>query len=390
MALWPLFFVAVGCWLFFLNLLFFLNEFLNYLFVYQAGILNSFRLLLYFQPSLLVLAVPIGFLTALLMVYGRLSADREVVAVESCGFSPSILIWPMITVSFLMSLFLIFFMDTILPWGNISFLKLEYQIATERTAIVVRERMFIEDFDGYILYVKEKDDKKDILKDVTVWFLNDEQLPYRLIHAREGTLRQNKDNFHVMLDLSEGIMQQLGGQKKETKKEFYQMQFKNCDLDLSANKLKNGPGEFRDARNISIKELALRIDEEKKAHVDTRYDEIEYYKKFSIPFSALAFAFIGVPLGLVFRTGSIAGPFLAIILVAVYDCFIIFGQNGGPMGFISPFLGAWLPDFVLTILGWVMIYWLNHRLDFWRNIFSKKNTNKSDSARKPQIMIGYK
>ncbi|HTC21834.1 MAG TPA: LptF/LptG family permease, partial [bacterium] len=162
MALWPPFMVAVGCWLFFLNLLFFLNEFLNYLFVYQAGILNSFRLLLYFQPSLLVLAVPIGFLTALLMVYGRLSADREVVAVESCGFSPSILIWPMIIVSFLMSLFLVFFMDKILPWGNISFLKLEYQIATERTAIVVRERMFIKDFDGYILFVKEKDDKRDI------------------------------------------------------------------------------------------------------------------------------------------------------------------------------------------------------------------------------------
>ncbi|HTC20279.1 MAG TPA: LptF/LptG family permease, partial [bacterium] len=222
------------------------------------------------------------------------------------------------------------------------------------------------------------------------WFLNEEQLPYRLIHAREGTLRQNKDNFHVMLDLSEGIMQQLGGPKKETKKEFYQMQFKNCDLDLSANKLKNGPGEFRDARNISIKELALRISEEKKAHADTRYDEIEYYKKFSIPFSALAFAFIGVPLGLVFRTGSIAGPFLAIILVAIYDGFIIFGQNGGPMGFISPLFGAWLPDFVLTIFGLVLVYWLNHRLDFWQSIFHRKNIGESGPDRDSQMMTGSK
>jgi LPS export ABC transporter permease LptF len=380
MALWPPFFLAIGCVLFILNLLFYLNEFLNYLFLYQAGVINSFRLLLYFQPSLLVLAVPIGFLIALLVVYGRLSADREVVAVESCGFSPMVLIWPMIILSCLLSVFLVFFMDKILPWGNISYLKLDYQIATERTAIVVREGTFIKDFDGYILYVKEKDDKRDILKDVTVWFLNEQKMPCRLIHAKQGIIQQNKDNFHVMLDLSDGIMQQLGGPRKEAKNEFYQMQFRNCDLDLSANKLKNGPGEFRDARNISIKELALRIKEEKNVHADTRYDEVEYYKKFSIPFSALAFAFIGVPLGLVFRTGSIAGPFLAIILVAIYDGFIIFGQDGGPRGIISPLFAAWLPDFVLTILGLVMVYWLNHRLDFWGSLFRKKGTNKPDST----------
>ncbi len=388
MAIWPSFFVAIGCVLFILNLLFFLNEFLNYLFLYQAGIINSFRLLLYFQPSLLVLAVPIGFLISLLVVYGRLSADREVVAVESCGFSPMILIWPTIIVSLLMSLFLVFFMDKILPWGNISFLKLEYRIATERTAIVVREKTFIKDFDGYILYVSEKDDKKDILKDVTVWFLNEQKMPCRLIHAKQGIIQQNKDNFHVMLILSHGIMQQLGGPQKETKNEFYQMQFKNCDLDLSANKLKNGPGEFRDARNISIKELAFRIKEEKKANADARYDEVEYYKKFSIPFSALAFAFIGVPLGLVFRTGSIAGPFLAIILVAIYDGFIIFGQDGGPRGIISPLFAAWLPDFVLTIMGLIMVYWLNHRLDFWQSFFSIKDKNNSASISNLSKKIG--
>ena len=381
MALWPPFFLAFGCVLFILNLLFYLNEFLNYLFLYQAGMVNSFRLLLYFQPSLLVLAVPIGFLIALLVVYGRLSADREVVAVESCGFSPMVLIWPMIILSFLMSLFLVFFMDKILPWGNISYLKLDYQIATERTAIVVHERTFIKDFDGYILYVKEKDDKSDVLKDVTVWFLNEQKMPCRLIHAKQGIIQQNKDNFHIMLDLNDGIMQQLGGPQKETKNEFYQMQFKNCDLDLSANKLKNGPGEFRDARNISIKELALRIKEEKKSKADTRYDEVEYYKKFSIPFSALAFAFIGVPLGLAFRTRSMIGPFLSVILITIYDGFIIFGQDSAPVGILSPFVAAWLPNIVLILIGLIMVYWLNHRLDFWQSFFHKKIKNKSDSIR---------
>jgi len=115
---WPPFLLSTGCVLFVLNLLYFLKDFLAYLFIYHAGIVNSFLLLLYFQPSLLVLAIPISFLTGLLVVFGRLIADRETLALESCGFSLSILIWPMIGVSFLFSLLMVAFMDLSLPWGN--------------------------------------------------------------------------------------------------------------------------------------------------------------------------------------------------------------------------------------------------------------------------------
>jgi lipopolysaccharide export LptBFGC system permease protein LptF len=159
------------------------------------------------------------------------------------------------------------------------------------------------------------------------------------------------------------------------------MQFKSCALDLSAHKLRDGPMDFRDARNISIRELAQRIRDEKKAKNESRYDELEYHKKFSLPFSALAFAFIGIPLGLLIRSGSIAGPFLAVILVAIYDGFIIFGQNGGPLGLISPFVAVWLPNGVLILIGLVMVYWLHHRLDFWQSLF-KGGSGRSEPEKK--------
>src|ERR1700690_3629589 len=180
-ALWPPFLLATGCAVFILNLLFYLLQFLKYLLEYQAGILNSFRLLLYIQPGFLVLAIPIGFLTALLIVYGRLSSDGEVVAVESCGFSVWVLVWPMIAVSALLSLFLIVFMDRLLPWGNTSFLKLEYRIITERSGVIVKEKVFINNFEGYILYAHEKDDRLDLLKNVIVQVMNDKGNIYRII-----------------------------------------------------------------------------------------------------------------------------------------------------------------------------------------------------------------
>ncbi len=391
-ALWPPFFLATGCWLFTLNLLFYSLQFLKYLLEYQAGIINSVLLLLYIQPGFLVLAIPIGFLTAILVVYGRISADGEVVAVESCGHSVWVLVWPMMGVSLLLSLFLVIFMDTLLPWGNTSFLKLDYKIISERSGVVVKERVFIKNFDGYVLQVDQKDESHDVLKTVKVWVLNEKGYPYRIIYASRGIIRQDPVNFHVLLDLSDGFMQQIGTKKTEiTMDEFFQMKFKTCALDLSVNHLHNGPVDFRDPRNITLRELAEKIRQKKKEKQDTRYDESEFHKKFSIPFSALAFAFIGIPLGLVARTGSFSGFFLGIIMVVIYELFIMFGEAGGPMGIISPGIAMWLPNIVLMLIGSVLIYKLNHKHDFWTKPFGKnmtgdpKSLNSTSERLKPLI-----
>ncbi|HVZ80959.1 MAG TPA: LptF/LptG family permease [bacterium] len=359
------FLVATGIWLFVLNLLFFLREFLDYLFKYQAGFGNCLRLLLYIQPSFLVLVIPIGFLTALLVAYTRFSADREAMALESAGFSVSILLWPMMGLAFFLSVFLVLFMDRVLPWGNTSFIKLNGRILAERSAILVRERVLIPDFDGFLLYVGDKDDKRDLLKRVTVLFLDATHHPYRLIHAQEGTLRQDPGTFHEFLDLGEGVLQQVGTGSRIFADQFLQMKFKGCLLDLTARKGPPGPVNFQDARNISISELSQRLQEERKAGSVSRYDELEFQKKFSLPFSALAFAFIGIPLGLLIRSGHILGPVLAVVLVAIYDGFVLFAQESGPVGLVTPWVACWLPNAVLMFIGLGLVYWIYHRVGFW-------------------------
>jgi lipopolysaccharide export system permease protein len=356
------FLVATGIWLFVLNLLFFLREFLDYLLKYQAGLWNCLKLLFYIQPSFLVLVIPIGFLTSLLVVYTRLSADREAMALEASGFSLSILVWPMMALSLGLSVFLVLFMDRVLPWGNSSFIQLNGRILAERSAILVRERVLIPDFDGFLLYVGDKDDRHDLLKRVTVIFLDEARRPYRLIHALEGTLRQDPGNFHELLDLGEGVLQQTGTGSKYFHDEFLQMKFKNCLLDLTARKGPAGPINFQDARNISIAELSKRLDDEKKKGTVSRYDQLEFQKKFSLPFSALAFAFIGIPLGLLIRSGYILGPVLAVALVAIYDGFVIFAQDSGPVGLVPPWVACWMPNALLMLAGLGMVFWLYHRV----------------------------
>jgi lipopolysaccharide export system permease protein len=383
MAIWGPFFIATGTTVFVFNLLYSLREFLDYLLVQRAGVMNSFLMLFYLQPGYLILAMPIGFLIAVMIVYGRLSSDREVVAVQAAGFPVSVLAWPMVALAVLFSIFMVFFWDLTLPWGNTSFLKLQYKIINERSSVILRERSFVKDFDGYVLYVGHKDEQTDLLTNVTIQLLDGKGYPYRVIVAKTGKMMQNPKNYHVMMQLNDGVMQQIGTIQKQDKEEFFQMGFHSCDLDLSVNRLRGGPGDFQDSRNISISQLADRIATKKNQKADIHYDELEFYKKLSMPFAALAFVIVGIPLALLSRAGSFTGPFLAIGIVIVYWMFDIFGETG-PLGVSEPFWAMWLPDLFFVLVGAGLIYWLNHKTSFkvvsfsafertWRALMKKVN-----------------
>jgi lipopolysaccharide export system permease protein len=370
------FLVATGTTLLIMNLLWFSLIFLDYFFKYHAGVLNCFLLFFYYQPSLLVLAIPIGFLIALLMVYGRLGADREFLALQASGCSVGFLLRPLVIFSFAFSLVMVIFMDIVLPWGNKSFIKMDSQIIKEHSSIVIKERVFIDDFPGYILYVDQKEEATGKLKNVTVNMLDERGNPYRVVHASEGSLQQDP-RYHIILRLERGFMQQLGTKKEPGFSNLLQLKFSQCDLDLSSHQNLMGSLDLNSPRNMKIDELAKKISDEKLKKMDSRYDEVEFNKKFSLPFSTLAFALIGIPLGLMSRDGSYSGPVLAVLLVAGYEAFLMLGDNGGFLGRFSPFLAMWVPNFFLFIVGVLLALWIDNRL--WIILFLRgQSSNQSN------------
>jgi lipopolysaccharide export LptBFGC system permease protein LptF len=356
-------------WQLILNLLYFTIPLSEYLFLYHADVGECFRLFIYYQPCVLVLVIPIGFLTAVLTVYGRFSGDREFLAMQTCGLHAGSLLAPLAAFSFIASLLLVVFMDVILPWGNTSFIKLDYQIRLEHSAIAVKERDFITEFTGYQVYVDQKEEGTGKLKNVTVWMLDEKGYPYRILHSAEGSLIQDP-KYHIILRLGQGIMQQVGNRIVPGFSNLLQLKYANCDLDLTSKRPPLGPLVVNSPRNMNIHELAEQIQAEKSKKKDTRFDEVEFHKKFSLPFATLAFAFIGVPLGLMTRAGSYLGTILALALIAAYDGFLMLGDNGGFLGQFSPFLAMWVPNFFLLVVGAIMMFWLDFRLWF---IFTLSN-----------------
>ena len=80
--------------------------------------------------------------------------------------------------------------------------------------------------------------------------------------------------------------------------------------------------------------------------------EVEYYKKFSIPFASLVFVLIGASLGIITRRGGFAmSVALSLGFFVFYWAFLIAGEEFADRGQLSPFFAMWMPNIVLGALG---------------------------------------
>jgi len=356
-SLVPPFLLAVLSTQFFLNLSFYLLDFLDYLFRFRIGWLPSFKLLFYMQPSFLVLALPISFLFALLMVMGRQAADNELIALETCGVSGWVLARPLLVTGFWGSLLMVFFMNWILPWGNTSFIKLQYKIISERSAVALKERVFIRDFPGYELYFDRMDPGGVRLRNIQVTVLNGEGKPQKTLLAPVGVIRRDARSYNVVLEMHDGTLQQLGWNPKDERgvEKMLLMGFETCSLNLDIRRVDPGIADFTGANNISAGELGKRIRAKKAKGEDAKEDEIGFHKKFSIPFATMAFTLIAIPLGFKARSGSVLGIVFAILLVLAYYLILLGDETMAQTGTLSPFSAMWLPNFVLGGLGCLLL-----------------------------------
>ena len=85
---------------------------------------------------------------------------------------------------------------------------------------------------------------------------------------------------------------------------------------------------------------------------------VEIHKKYSIALACLIFVLIGAPLGLSIRRGGLGrAAGLAIAVFLFYWVTLVQGEKLADRGFLTPWVGMWAANIVMTILGlWLMVY----------------------------------
>jgi lipopolysaccharide export system permease protein len=306
------------------------------------------RLFSYLLPAFLEVTVPMAMLLAILVAFGRLSADSEVTALRSAGVSLYQLTPSVATFVAASTLATAFLATTARPWGNHQLRLALFEIARTRATAGIRPQVFNDEFTGLTIYTERVDTKHDRLIHVLIADQRDPDQQNTIFAAR-GSLVSDPERHVVTLRLENGMIytrDQSGRSEYRTEFESYVV-----SLDLQAA-LAGLSAEDEDPQELTLPALAARIASKRASGVPVGRELAEYHRKFAIPFACVVFGLLGLPLGVQpGRAVKSRGFTISVAVIFVYYILLSIGQALGEQERIPPALGLWLPNLVLGLVG---------------------------------------
>ena len=321
-------------------------------------------------PFVGVYALPMGLLTATLLVFGRFSADQELTAARASGVSLLSLVTPVLLLSLFCCGVSAWFNMELGPRSRVEYKVLIARARTDLMNIQLPAGRPILDFPGYTLLVGENHDGN--LKDVSIWQVENETNLVLFLHAPQGRLESNLKNKEIYLRLfnagglwgrdynfffKEFLSQNLyptntanfvPSETKISDMTFWQLRAKARNLeqlDLPAN------------TNMSPAELRSQFSGVEKLIEQTR---AEMNRQIAFSFACFGFALVGIPLGIrMHRRETNVGIAIALALVLVYYSFVILGESLAARPEFAPHLIFWLPNLIFQAAGVVLLWRAN-------------------------------
>ncbi|PWU06817.1 MAG: hypothetical protein C5B43_01190 [Verrucomicrobia bacterium] len=306
-------------------------------------------------------ALPLGFLTAILLVLGRLSAQREIIAMKTCGISIYRIAIPVLILGIIGTCLSTFVNAYYAPYAKTKYLQDLRKVLQEDPLQYIRERVFIKDFPGYIIYIGKKE--KNELHNIWLWEVDGEGSIRNFIKAKKGQFGFDPKAGDVLLTLSEGTGEMRDARNLENFQESaipiltydsfsLRLPFGNLFAQKSTQSKKLSTMtvfelfDYKEVLNKSKKSLS-KVEKAELAKIDT-----EIQRKFAMAFSVLALVLIAVPLGIkASRAETYANLGIAVILALIYYGMIILVTWFDEVPKLRPDLLIWIPNLVFIFLG---------------------------------------
>ncbi|HEY2615295.1 MAG TPA: LptF/LptG family permease [Chthoniobacterales bacterium] len=310
----------------------------------------------YVLPFSLIFTIPWGLLTAVLLVFGRLSADNELTALRSNGVSITRICIPLVGIAIACTAISLWLNLAVAPAAQEEMRSTVFNLATHNPMALFGSDQVIDQFPNHKIYVGKKDG--NTLENILVWELNENSMPMRVTHARSGMLEADLENKRVLMHLyGARYMERYEPNPYDLDRTRDGVTVAEGTLPIGLEELyekeKRRPGRSM----LSLEQLMDQLkDTDPKLRSSGR---TEINKRFSFPLACVVFAFIGVPLGITAHRRETSFGFAVSMVIGVfYFLFIIVADTLRANAKLHPELLVWFPNALFLVLG----YWMFRRL----------------------------
>ncbi|RQW05184.1 MAG: YjgP/YjgQ family permease [Calditrichaeota bacterium] len=273
----------------------FIVQYIGKIFGKGLSLLTIFEFVYLNLAWMFALAVPMAVLVASLMAFGRLSSDNEITILKTSGISLYKIIQPVLIITILLTIFMYWFNDQLLPEYNHKARLLFSSISRKKPTLQLEQGIYmtmgkysilVQDIErslgkevvdkSNILSPEYADDSADRLKDITIFDRSsvDRQ---RTIIARRGRLVFDRSRERLVFTLFDGEIHEVNTQDYS---EYRRLQFAINNFYIPAPELvfRKEEDEYRSDREMSVAMMQHEVDKYRQS-IEASFKTIEKFIK---------------------------------------------------------------------------------------------------------------
>jgi len=311
------------------------------------------QIFIYLTPYIVTYTLPISILVAILLAFGRLSGDNEVIAIRASGINLFKLILPLLTIGLALSLALAVFNDKAASYAHFAYRRVLQEMGIKNPTAAFEEGVFIDSFQKYVLFIYHVDQKKNRLNNIRIYEPQGEDKPTRTIVARAGEFITIPGKNAIKLKLIDGTSDEPD---PENPTNFYKLNFRTYFMNLDLAQMQDKVVDKK-YKEMTIRELKKEAKKLKNEGISPAPLITKIHEKLALAFTCFVFMLLGSSLGIITRRRekSINIGIAVLIIICYYPLYI--GLVAMAIeGLIPAALACWIPNIIFAGAGGYLTY----------------------------------
>ncbi|MDR1595936.1 MAG: LptF/LptG family permease [Puniceicoccales bacterium] len=322
---------------------------------------ETLRILGILMPSAVSYALPLGMMTGILVVIGRMSSQNEILAMKTVGIGLMGISWPIFLLSAVCAVLSAYINLYHAPDSVSRYRKAFRQVLRENPMRFIVPRTFNHYFRGYVIYVDSlKNGKFNTMK---IWQFTCNDQPHTYITAESGEINFDETSETFLLKLHNGTAENFDDEISYSEIKSPQIiSFKDVSVSIPSSEILETQREStKKLHHMLLNDLLaakMELDEKKSElqsseikHRKTLIDmQINTYIANAV--GIFVMALLAIPLGIAtHRSDTALNAAIALFLcLAYYFAMVIFSLLGENT-WLRPDILVWTPNLVLLAVG---------------------------------------
>jgi lipopolysaccharide export system permease protein len=307
----------------------------------EAGLSIS-RLIRYLQlklPQIIVQITPIGILIAVLIAFGLMNKNNEIIALKSSGVGVYFLLKPVLVIAALLGITLFFLSEIIVPITISKANRIWLNEVQKRPVAATKQKDIWIKGNRAIYFIKYFNSRNQSIWGVTLNYFDNEFKLSRRVDADRAFYQKNKWIFYDIME------QELNAKSKTYDVRFYPQ--REEEVDILPEDLQRA---FKKSEEMNIAELFSYIHEIESEGYDATAFRVDLQVRFAFPVLAIIVCIIGI--GIAVKRKGREGPSVSIAfgaaIVFLYWVLHSFCVSLGHGGLLPPFVAAWISNIIFS------------------------------------------